>query len=65
MLTALLPVFLCRRYKKFSNAVLKVLEEEKNEFTRSILKSSIIDGNSDIYVFSHFSITRGSSVITT
>lgn len=46
--------------KKFSNAVIKALEKSKDEFTRKIIESSIISGNSDVYVFSHFSISRGS-----
>lgn len=46
--------------KKFSNAVLKALEKETNDFTRGILNSSVIEGNSDIFVFTHFTITRGS-----
>ena len=45
--------------KKFSNAVLKALEKEKDEFTKEIMESLVLKNNSDVYVFSHYNVTRG------
>lgn len=46
--------------KKFSKAVLKALEKEKNDYSHEILKALILEGNTDVYVITHYSLTRGS-----
>lgn len=46
--------------KKFSNAVIKALEKIKDDFSKNILRETVLEGKSDVYVFTHFSITRGS-----
>lgn len=45
--------------KKFSNAVLMALEKVKDDFSRDILSHSVLEGKSDVYIFTHYSITRG------
>lgn len=45
---------------KFSDTVLKTLKKIKDGFSRTILENMVLEGKSDIYIFTHYSISRGS-----